>query len=447
MIEILPSVAITLLVVSVVLVLLYVFSRRPEDGKMGRSRDRGAIIKEANRRLAQNPKDRDALLSLADLYFNEEAWEKAMRTYQILMDLCAADPTLNEFELTLRYAVSALKVKNFEEAYKGFIIARTKEQDSFEVNYNLGVLEYKRKNYEKAALLLKQARTKQPDHPDTWKYLGHSLFRLGKVKEALPMLRRVFDLQPDDKETLFIAGQCYHELGMNDQAVRVFTHLRPDPVLGPQSALLSGSIHLKTRQYDKAILDFEIGLRHSNIKSDILLELRYRLASAYTMKQEIGMALTLLLEIRETNPAYKDVEAQITRFRELNSNKNLQTFLISPTADFVTLCRKIVTTYVSSAKVKIIDISVQTNEYADILAEVETVKWQDVILYRFIRSTGKIGELMLRDFHARLKEAKAGRGYCFAAGEYSEEAVRFVEARLIDLIDKNGLVKVLAKTD
>jgi tetratricopeptide (TPR) repeat protein len=253
----------------------------------------------------------------------------------------------------------------------------------------------------------------------------------------------VVDNQPEDKETLFAIGQCFFELSMNDQAVKVFTHLRPDPVLGPQSALLAGATHLKTRQYDKAILDFEIGLRHMEIKSEVMLELKYRLASAYSMKQEIGKALPLLVDIREVNPNYRDVDAQILRFRELNSNKNLQIYLISATADFVTLCRKVVTTFIPQSKVKIIDISVQKNEFADILAEVETAQWQDLILYRFIRSGGQIGELMLRDFHARLKEAKAGRGYCFCAGEFTEEAGRFVEARLIDLIDKDGLVKVL----
>jgi len=207
---------------------------------------------------------------------------------------------------------------------------------------------------------------------------------------------------------------------------------------------MAGLINLKTRQYDKAIMALEIGLRHKEIPAEILLEMKYRLASAYSAKQEIARALQLLVEIKSVNPSYKDVESQISRYRELAGNKNLQTCLISPPSDFVTLCRKIATSFIPGAKTKIIDITVQTSDYADILAEVETAKWQDVILFRVIRTTGKVGELTLRDFQARLKEAKAGRGFCFAAGEYTEEAVRFVEARLIDLIDKSKLLKILA---
>jgi hypothetical protein len=131
----------------------------------------------------------------------------------------------------------------------------------------------------------------------------------------------------------------------------------------------------------------------------------------------------------------------------LNANKNLQIYLIAQNSDFVTLCRKIVMTFFPQARVKITDITVVKNEYADILAEVETKKWQDQILFRFIRSTGSVGELTLRDLYAKIKEKKAGKGYCLTAGGFSEEAKRFVEARLIDLVEKDSLNKVLNSID
>jgi hypothetical protein len=116
---------------------------------------------------------------------------------------------------------------------------------------------------------------------------------------------------------------------------------------------------------------------------------------------------------------------------------------MSSSSDFVALCRKMVVGFISQSKVKILNIELRSSEFCDILAEVETAAWQDVILFRFIRSTGQIGELMLRDFHAHLKDSKSGRGFCITAGEYTEGAKKFVEARLIDLIDKERLVKVL----
>lgn len=401
------------------------------------------VIREANRRLSQNPKDASALLSLADLYFKENNFDKALKTYQVLIDLCANNSDLNEFELTVKYAVSALKLKDFETAYKSFLLARTMRQDSFEVNYNLGTLEYSRKNYEKAYSLLKQANIIQPEHIPAQRYLGHCAFKMKKFREAAGVLRKVLDLEPGDKEALFIIGQCYFELGQNDQAIKIFTHLRTDPDIGPTAALYSGTIHMNGKQFPQAAMDFELALRHANIKKETELEIKYRLSATYIKQQELGKAVSLLLEINDASPGYKDVSAMLGKYKELNANQNLQAFLMAPPSEFANLCRKIVEGYFLGSKVKITDISMNKSDYLDILADVSTVKWEDIILYRFIRTTGQIGELYLRDLYARLHDVKAGRGFCITAGEFTEGARQFVEARLIDLIEKDDLLKLL----
>jgi restriction endonuclease Mrr len=68
-------------------------------------------------------------------------------------------------------------------------------------------------------------------------------------------------------------------------------------------------------------------------------------------------------------------------------------------------------------------------------------------MFRFIRSQGTVGELIVRDFHSHLKEVKAGKGICMTPGGFSEEAKRYTEARLIDLIDKIKLNAILNTVD
>lgn len=426
---------------------LFFVLRKGQNPKKNRPKDRNTIVREANRKLAQNPKDADALLSLGNLYYREANFEKSMKTFEILMDLCATNSDLNEFEIIKKYGLSALKIKNYDEAYKNLVLARTLSTDDFEINHNLGYLEYLRKNYEKASGLLQQAIKQQPDHIKSLRYLGHSFFRVKKYKEALSSLLKSIELEPDDKESLFVTAQCYHELSQNDQAIKIFTFLRADPELGPSSALYAGTIHLNTRQYPAAIMDFEIGLRHEKIKPETFLEMKYRLATAYVKQQDLATSVKLLTEIQNMAPGYKDVPTLLNKYGELNSNQNLQIFLMSVPSEFVSLCRKITESYIPKAKTKIIDISVHKSEYADILAEVSTPKWEDLILFRFVRTTGQIGELMLRDLYGRIKELKAGRGFCITAGDYSDGAHQFVEARLIDLIDKTELMSRLNNLD
>jgi len=413
------------------------------------ARDREAAIKDANKRLAQNPSDPEALYTLASAYFDEQNWDRAMKTYETLIDIITVSQVkgIDNFEVFLRYGLSANKLNMVEQAHKGFTTARTYRQDNFEVNYELGVLEFSRKNYEKAIQLLQQARIQQPDNPAVLRCMGHALFRLKKPKEAMTFIRKAIDLAPDDKESLYTLAECYHEANQIEQALRVFNHLRADPVMGPNSCLIAGTIHLDTRQNEAAIQDFEIGLRHTNIKADILVELRYKLATTLLKINDIGRAIPYLKQIQADNPSYKDVNVLLSKYIELNANRNLQVYLMASSSDFIALCRRIVMTYYPKAKVKIANISVTKNDWADILAEIDTQKWSDLIMFRFIRAQGAIGELIVRDFHSHLKDVKAGKGVCMTAGAFTEEAKRYTEARLIDLIEKERLQAILNHLD
>ena len=437
---------------AVVATLVFIFMSRTrrvsiEGGKL--SKDRDAAIKDANKRLHQNPNDPQALYTMASVYFEEGNWDKAMKAYESLIDQISVNPIqgIDVFEVFLRYGKSARKLNMLDQAYRAFTTARGHRQDSFEVNFELGALEFDRKNYEKAVQLLSSARTRDPDNPAILRTLGHALFRLKRPKDAMNYIRKAIDLAPDDKESLYTLGECYQEANQTEQALRVYNHLRADPVMGPSACLNLGLIHINTRQYEAAIQDFEIGLRHQNIKADILAEIRYRLATTYIKLNEIGKAIPYLKQLKSDNPSYKDVNILLTKYIELNANLNLQTFLMGSSADFVALCRKMVLTYFPHSKVKITNISVHKDEWADILAEVDTARWSDIIMFRFIRTQGSIGELIVRDFHSHIKDVKAGKGICITVGSYTDEAKRYTEARLIDLIEKDKLQQILNSLD
>jgi len=437
--------------IALVVVVIIVIMGRKRDGSTSkpRSKNKEAKIREANKRLTINPMDPEALNTIGDVYYEESAWDKAEKTYETLVDIISREPVpgIDKFEVNYRFALSASKLGLTEQAYRGFSQARAIKQDNFEVNYNLGTLEFERKNYDKAIQLLQMARAQNPDNPAVLRCLGHSFFRMKKPKEAMSFIRKAIELAPDDKESLYTLAECYYEANQIDQAIKIFSHLRADPLMGPSACLISGNIHNEIRRADLAIQDFEMGLRHESIRPDILVELRYYLATSYIKINEIGKAIPLLQLIQTDSPSYKDVNMLIGKYQELNANKNLQIFLMAASADFVALCRKIVMTYFAKAKVKVLNIAVHKNEWADILAEVNTPKWSDVVMFRFIRTQGSIGELIVRDFHSHLKDVKAGKGVCMTVGVFSEEARRYTEARLIDLIEKDRLTAIMNTVD
>ena len=411
------------------------------------TKDRKTILREANRRLASNPKDPEALESLADLYYNEGEFKKAMRTYQLLLDQAGSSGIVKDGMANLRYGLSAMQCEAWNEAYKGLMLARSKNPEGFEVNAGLGKLEFMRNNNERTVAFLRLALKAEPEHSDSQKYLGMSLYRMKKYSDAVPYLKQAVVSRPEDRESLYTLARSQFELQRWELAQKIFRHLRTDPTWGPSSAMYSGSIHAKKKDWEEAAADYQIGLRHENIAPDLLLELKYRLAEAFNQNQNLDRALALLNDIHETNQNYKDVPIQIKRYRELNSNKNLQVYLLAPTNEFIALCRRITQAVFPRAKIKVNDIIVEKTEYVDFLTEVKTNKWEDIILFRFIRTEGQVGELFVRDLYAHSKELHTGRGFCFTTGAFSAEAVRFVEARLIDLVDKNSLIKILKTID
>nr|MBP7264774.1 hypothetical protein [Spirochaetia bacterium] len=157
--DILPIViAVVFLLFVALMGMLILGKSSPQNGKKGkrhkkiRSSDHAQIVKEANRRLAQNPKDPEALQALGEIYYSEQAWEKAFKIYEVLMDVAAGNPEVDEFTINRSYGLCALKMNRFEEAYKGLVVAHAIRQDDFETGFNLGYLEFQRRQYEKAVL-------------------------------------------------------------------------------------------------------------------------------------------------------------------------------------------------------------------------------------------------------------------------------------------------------
>ncbi len=438
-------------VIAIIIVVLVIKGRKnsKSNSKLEKARatDRNALIKEANRRLTQNPKDPAALLYLAELHYQEKNYEKSFKLFDILLELCATDPDLDEFDITIKHAMSAVHIKQYKAAYKSFMLARATNSELFIINYHLGFIEYLRKNYEKAAAFLSQARNQKSDDILTFKYLGLSLYKMNRFNDAADAIRKALELDPDNKELTFALGECLYNLGQTDAALKMFASLRADIRYGAHACIYSGTISSKFRNYDQAAMYFELGLKTPGLKREMILELKYRLANTYIKADKISSAIPQLEDIVAKDQNYKDAMSLLKRFGELDTNLNLKIFLMGDSGRFISMGRKLISVQFPKTRIKVLDVSAQQSDYVDMTVDVSSSKWEDVIIFRFIRTSGQVGELIVRDLYGKIKETKAGRGICLSAGSFSEGAKEFVEARLIDLIEKKELVKLLTEIE
>lgn len=443
-----PVLIAAVIVISIVVLVIVLFSARKKisNKRPAKQKGRQTIITEATRKLASDPHNVMALHELGDLYYQEKNWEKAMPIFESLSGLAKTRKGINIEEVNLKLGICAINCNNPSLAFNALMTARKINPDTFEVNFYMGKTLYTLKEYDKAVLVLKKAITINNEFPESYEILGNTFYESKKYRDALPYLKKALDFHPENKELLYKMANSLIESGNSDKAIKIFLHLRADPNYGAQSCLQAGKYHLKNNKFDEAIKDFEIGLKHVKAPSEILLEIKYRLATCHLKANNIPAGLALLKEISNSSPNYKDVKVLISKYQELNSNSNLKTYLIGTTSEFVALCRKIVVIFYKHSHVKIVDINV-TSECAEIFTEIETDKWEDTVMFRFYRTTGATGEFFLRDFHSKIKDEKAGRGICFTAGTYTDEARTFVEGRPIDLVEKSQLSKILSTVE
>ena len=440
------AVIIILLVLSTSIGIVYSFKSKT-GARTDKKKDRKTLLKEATRKLAHNPRDPSALLILADIYYNENNFEKALQTYRILLDLCVTHPNLDQGLINFRYGMCAYNTNSIETAYKSLLFSWSIDKENYTLNATLGKIEYKLKKYDKAAGLLKKCVDARPADIENRKFLGLSFFKLRDYKLAYPHLLKSVEADYSDKETIFNFAKCCHKVNQTDRALKLFTGLRQDTVWGPNAALFAGTINSTLRNYDDAVVDFEVGLRHNNIASDIRIEMQYRLALVFAKTGQHEESIQNLRKVNTLSPNYKDVPVLLNRFKELSINRNLGTYLNAQTPEYINLCKHIVSATYPKSSVKITDIVQGNSDFIEIVAEVKNRKWEDIILFKFMRSERDVGEFIIRELYARLKDTRAGRGFCFTVGNYSEGAQSFVEARLIDLIDKPKLLKYLNKVD
>ena len=449
---IIPILVIVVIISSIISVLLLLKGGKKEKNKGDdlakkiQKKGKNAIVREAQKKLAHDPHNVEALEALGDIYYNDKNWEKVFNVYKTLNDISSAHIEINIARCNLRMGVAAFSMDKYDEAINSLMIAVKREPDKFDPNFYLGYALYKKGIYDKAIYCLKKARIIMPDNSKVLELLGMSLFKNQKYRESLPFLKKVLDENPDNKELLFNVASAMSECGISDKALKVFMHLRTDPVFGPQACYEAGHMHERAKNIPAAIKDFEIGLKHPAIPDQLLLQIKYRLANSYIALNDISKALACLKQIQSVREGYKDVDSLVLRYSELNQNKNLQTYLLSGTSDFVAMCRKIITVYHKDAFVKIEDVQI-TSECVEIVCTVENPKWEARQIFRFYRSTNVIGDVYIREFHSKIRDMKCDAGFCVTMGSYSESCHKFCEGRPIDLIEKEQLVKLLKKVN
>ena len=442
-------IGVLVLAVIAVILLLKGKSKSGKDKVEIKNKNEAKILKDATRKLEKDPDNIAALTQLSEIFYANGVFDKALQYYRSLVRIAPVHSEIDEAKVALRAGICLCKAQEWGEALKYLLQSSLKDGSNFDVNYHLGLVYSNLKDYAKAVPCLKKALIVNPASTQANMLVARCFYEQRHFKEALPYLKVVIAAEPNNKEAMFDYADVMVEEGHGEKSIKIFSHMRPDPVYGARACLRTGVFHYNQGDKKAAIEDFLIGLKLPNTPQAETLELKYRLAMCYFDTNRYKEGLSLLGEIKQVNQQYKDVPTLISRYSELSQNTNLQVYLSGSVADFISLCRRIATGWEPGMNATFIDAHAEA-AYTNVTIEVPSrggdgSDFKESWLFRFFRTTGATGEIYVREFYEYVQDHRIAKGICVTAGVFSDGARHFAEGRPVDLVERDKLDKILKR--
>ena len=129
-------------------------------------------------------------------------------------------------------------------------------------------------------------------------------------------------LSDDDSDTHFNLGIAYKEMGLLKESIGEFQIASHDPAFFVEACSMIGVCATELERYDEAAAWYQKALVAPDLSSDARTALRYELAVAFEKTGEFEQAVGLYEEIRNHDPAYREVSGRLAALTEQQRQVN-----------------------------------------------------------------------------------------------------------------------------
>ncbi|HMT13161.1 MAG TPA: tetratricopeptide repeat protein [Aestuariivirga sp.] len=205
-----------------------------------------AAEKQLNQVLGRSPDDLTALMTLGNVYRNNENFDKAAAVYDRAVAQ-VAKPGKANWRLFYYRGIARERLKRWPEAEADFRKALELSPDEPPVLNYLGYSMIEKKiNLDEAMAMVKKAVDVRPNDGYIVDSLGWAYYQLGKYDEALPHLERAVELASADPTIAEHLGDVYWQVGRKLEAKFQWQHAKdnkPEPAdLARVEAKIAGGL-------------------------------------------------------------------------------------------------------------------------------------------------------------------------------------------------------------
>jgi tetratricopeptide (TPR) repeat protein len=413
--------------------------------KQGRS---NVVVRSAKALLQKDPRNAPAHWYLAQAYLAEGKPELSLMELKAVSQIGQFGLEVPETDFRMRIAALYERFNQIDQA-SGEYILLTKLEPRVAVHFmDAGRLFEARGKTDLAVNYLRKAIEMDERLHVAHHILGLILYRTKHPMEAKTELEAAIKWNPDDFEAYYYVGKVLKEMSDFTAALLSFEKAGRSQELRLKCFVERGGCYMSQGSLDKAVSELERAVKQ--IKDEGAPESlygRYFLALCYEKSRSLDQAIEQWERIYSKKPGFRDVAEKLTQYQEYRTDDHIKDYLTCGKEEFAEICKSAV---VMSLGLSIRDCTDIPNGVDIIAVEGESEKWMSAkkipTLVRFLRVSDNLDEGSVRSLLDQMKKLGIVRGSIVTSSAFSRAALEFAENRSVELLTKDKLQEMLAKT-
>ena len=413
--------------------------------KQGRS---AVVVRSAKALLQKNPHNAAAHWYLAQAYQAEGKPELSLMELKAVSQIGQFGLEVPEIEFRIRIAVLYERFNQVEDALKEHILLTKIDSRSAVHFLDAGRLFEARGKTDVAVNYLRKAIEMDERLHAAHHSLGLVLYRTKHPMEAKAELEAAIKWNPEDYEAYYYVGKILKEMSDFTAALLSFERAGRSSELRLKCLVERGGCYMSQGSLDKAVLELERGVKQ--IKDEGAPESlygRYFLGMCYEKSRDLDHAIEQWERIYAKKPGFRDVAEKLTQYQEYRTDDHMKDYLTCGREEFSAMCKAVVE---GSMGLSIRDFSEIQNGVDIIAVEGDSDKWMAAkkipTLVRFLRVSDNLDDGSVRSLLDQMKKLSVVRGSIVTSSGFSRTALEFAENRSVELLTKDKLQEMLAKT-
>ena len=189
-------------------------------------------------------------LSLAELYFSNEDYIKAIKAYEKLKKILSVEES--PINLSERIGVSLSRIGDFEQAVT-YLEEAIEVEETVERVFQLALTYYQLEENERAIDLLTQVKLMDEDFNQVYYPLAQILFDEGRHEETIETIEAGISQNPYETALYHLASETSYQLGNKEQAKQYLEEVISLEIEADISKMRLAELLLKENDFDEVI--------------------------------------------------------------------------------------------------------------------------------------------------------------------------------------------------